>query len=155
MFDDAQVKTILNAIKDDVLDAAKAVMINKGVPKRSDLIKSMDFEVRDNNLVLVANDYYLWLSTGRKRGARKVPIAALLSWIKDYRIKGRSRTSGRFITNNQLAFAIQTSIYKNGIKGRKYADKVDEITTEILAEQLAEQLSIGIADGIANAFNKN
>lgn len=149
------VTTVLEAIKDDVVNAARVVMIQRGVPAQSDLIKSVDFEVVNQNLVLIANDYYVWLSEGRKRGGKKVPIAPLLAWIKDYRIKGRSRTSGRFITNNQLAFAIQTSIYKNGIRGRKYADEVENITLDILSEELTELLSVSIADTIADAITLN
>lgn len=146
------VDKILLAIKDDVVAAAKVVMIQHGVPQQSDLIKSVDMELVNSNLVLVANNYYVWLSAGRKAGIKKVPIQALISWIKKYRIVGRSK-KGRFISQVSLAFAIQNSIYKKGIRGRNYADKVEEITLDILSEQLTEIMSIAIADVVAESIS--
>lgn len=147
-------KAIQEAILEEATIAARQVMIRAGVPAKSDLIKNTEMTVDANGaFVLLSNDYYIYLSEGRRPRARKVPIKPLLDWIKKYRIKGRNKR-GRFITNNQLAFAIQNGIFKNGIRGRKYADKVDNVTLEILAEQTTELLSESVADAMFSAFTK-
>ena len=147
-------KEFLDYITNEMTKAARIVMIAHKVPKQSKLIKSIEFEYKDNLFVLMANNYYVWLDSGRKRGVRKVPIQALLKWIKDYRIQRTSGRGGRFKSNNSLAFAIQTSIYKNGIKGRKYSDAVEEATLDVLAENSVEFLAEITTDAMYDAFTK-
>ena len=60
------------------------------------------------------NDYGEWVNKGRRKGAKPVPIPALVEWIKQ---KG-------IATNNKkvlgIAFAIQKSIEKKGIPSKQY-----------------------------------
>jgi len=57
-------------------------------------------------------DYGIFVDSGRKKGAKKVPIQALINWII-----AKSLASGdREIKN--MAFAIQTNIFKQGIPTR-------------------------------------
>jgi hypothetical protein len=56
-------------------------------------------------------NYGEWVDTGRAVGARRVPIQALIEWI---RIKGIA--SGEQVKG--MAFAIQEKIYKEGIPTR-------------------------------------
>jgi hypothetical protein len=110
----------------------------------SDLIKSIEYTYKDNVFVLVANDYFTYVSTGRRPRARKVPIEDLLKWMKD---KGLRPKAGQ--TYNQLAFAIQDAIYKNGIKAKNYINPVMDVTTDIISEDFAENLSEQICTEIA------
>lgn len=64
---------------------------------------------------LFENFYGEYLDRGRPIGIKKVPINALLAWIKAKRIAPRPGQ-----TELGLAFAIQTGIFKRGIEGRKY-----------------------------------
>lgn len=54
-------------------------------------------------------DYGLFVDRGRKPGGKKVPIAALIEWIKERAIANGQRDIKR------IAFAIQTNIWKFGI----------------------------------------
>lgn len=76
----------------------------------------------DFELVITYADYFKYVNQGRKANVKKVPLTALLEWIKIRGIKGRNK-KGRFIPNLSLAFAIQTNIYKYGIRPADIYDK--------------------------------
>ena len=111
----------------------------------SDVSASVEWQYRENIFVLIANDYFRYIDSGRKPKARKVPVEALIKWIKKKNITPRKGQSV-----NSLAFAIQQSIYKVGIKARKFIDPVIGLTIETLSEELAVSLSVQIANAIAD-----
>jgi hypothetical protein len=67
-------------------------------------------------------DYFENVNLGRRPEKKRVPIKALLSWIKFRKLKGRNK-KGRFIPDLSFAFAIQTNIYKFGIRKTNIYDK--------------------------------
>lgn len=75
-----------------------------------------------SQLVITYMDYFEAVNLGRRPERKRVPISALLDWIKIRGIKGRNKR-GRFIPNLSLAFAIQTNIYKYGIAPSNIYDK--------------------------------
>jgi hypothetical protein len=79
--------------------------------------KGDDFE-----LVITYADYFKYVNEGRRPERKKVPLTALLEWIKIRGIKGRNK-KGRFMKNLSLAFAIQTNIFKYGIRPANIYDK--------------------------------
>lgn len=113
----------------------------------SDLEKSVEFKYEKNQFILLANDYYQSVVYGRKRGARLVPVEDLIKWMKK---KGISPRNG---TYNQVAFMIQQSIFRNGIKARDFSSNVEEITTIIIAEDLATMIAEDIENEITNNIN--
>ena len=102
------------------------------------LISSLDYNIENSllstDLVITMQDYGEYVNTGRKRGAAKVPIKALVEWIKQKGIE----------TNNKkvlgMAFAIQKTIEKQGIptansrKRGKRTGFVDDTIKRIQAE---------------------
>jgi hypothetical protein len=76
----------------------------------------------NSSLTIVALDYLQWLDTGRAPGGKKIPISALLAFIKGRglgQIRGKGGRYGkRTISANALAWAIQAAVFKNGLKGR-------------------------------------
>jgi len=60
--------------------------------------------------------YGEYVDRGRAKGLKMVPIPALLAWIKERGIKGRDKETGRFITNENLAWGIRKNIQKFGIR---------------------------------------
>jgi hypothetical protein len=90
---------------------------------------SYDVEIDTNGdpvLVLSYIDYFENVNWGRRPGKKKVPISAILDWIKirglkpkDYKGRGRPSKLGQL----SLAFAIQTNIYKFGIRPANIYDK--------------------------------
>jgi len=81
--------------------------------------------------------YGKYVDSGRRAGIKRVPIDALVGWI---RAKGIPLNGKKEIS---VAFAIQAAIFKNGIPSNKAKDKTafitnmlgnnkDEITQEIM-----------------------
>jgi hypothetical protein len=78
-------------------------------------------------------DYYKNVNFGRKPGGKKVPIKALIEWIKVRRIRRRD-ARGRFVAGGieSLAWAIQTNIHKFGIRKADLFDKAYDSLEEVL-----------------------
>jgi hypothetical protein len=83
---------------------------------------SVDVQNGDPTLVLSYIDYFENVNLGRRAERRKVPVSALVEWIKIRGIQGRNK-KGQFIPRLSLAFAIQTNIYKFGIRPTNIYDK--------------------------------
>lgn len=109
----------------------------------SNMIKDSDWEFEDNAFIFYALDYFKWVALGRKPRARKVPVEAILKWMKRKGIIPKGKQ-----TYNSLAFAIQNGIYKSGIKARNFVDPIVEYSLDTLSEFIAEEFSILIADEI-------
>jgi hypothetical protein len=91
------------------------------------LIDSISYDVEiDTNgdpvLVLSYIDYFENVNWGRRKEKKKVPISAILQWIKCRGLQGRNK-KGQFIPRLSFAFAIQTNIYKFGIRPANIYDK--------------------------------
>jgi hypothetical protein len=77
-------------------------------------------------------DYYKNVNFGRKPGGKKVPISALIEWIKVRGLKKRD-AKGRFAKGGirSLAFAIQTNIHRFGIRRANLFDKAYDSLEEV------------------------
>jgi len=149
----ASIKDLLAELQQISIQA----MASTGVKSTSDLSKSVKYIITKDGVKMEVLEYYPFVSEGHlvKRRARiaKVPIDALIQWIKK---KGLVPSGKKTI--NQLAFAIQTSIYKKGIsgkvktKGRKFADLVETNVADYTAEELANSLANEIADELVEMF---
>jgi hypothetical protein len=123
----------------------------------SSLIKSLDYDIgfkerdletgrfKGIKLTLFANDYLQWLDKGRKPGTKKVPIDALIKFIKKRKLqqkfrKATKRGRGRYMSLNQIAFMIQASIYKKGIKPRNVLIPALEEGQKVLQAYLDREL---------------
>lgn len=152
-----EINDIIEQFENELTLITQQVMISHGVDKNSKLINSVGYEYNSETNVfqLLAFDYYTWVSTGRQPRARKVPILPLVQWIKDKKIQGRNKKTGRFISNNSLAFAIQNSIYKTGIKGKNYIQAVEDAAGNFLEFQLADTLEFALLQELDKTFRNN
>ena len=114
--------------------------------------------------VLYYADYFKYVNKGRKKEVKnRVPIPALLEWIKIRGIRGRNK-KGKFIPNLSLAFAIRTNIFKYGIRKTNIYDigieNLEDMFSNFpnnLPESLRDEgaeLFRSIADDINNYFDK-
>ena len=96
-----------------VNDMASFLIANKKLSSGT-LVKSLKSKVEDSaagiELNIYGTDYAKFVDRGRKKGGKRVPISALVKWVKE---KGLATGDKKMV---QLAFAIQTNIWKNGIK---------------------------------------
>lgn len=91
------------------------------------LLDSIQYDVEvdtkgDATLVLSYIDYFENVNLGRRAEKKRVPVSALVEWIKIRGIRGRDK-KGKFIPRLSLAFAIQTNIFKFGIRPANIYDK--------------------------------
>ena len=140
-----EIRRIQKALLDELLAETRQIMLMRGVDTRSDLVRSTEWTYGKNVFTLLANDYFVWVNTGRKPKARKVPVEALIPWMKKNNIRPRSGQ-----TYNSLAYAIQQSIYKLGIKGKLYTSAIIDESMEKIAYELIADASIQICDEVVN-----
>lgn len=76
----------------------------------------------DYELVITYMDYFQPVNLGRRPERKRVPIPALLDWIRIRGIRARNKR-GRFIPSLSLAFAIREKIYRYGIAPANIYDK--------------------------------
>lgn len=171
-----ELRDTLQAIGEAIIQHAIFLLESKGrYPldrSTSRLLKSFRAEVKQGRnskgqfegftpnaqLLVFAADYAIYLDQGRKPGVKKVPIAALLEFIKRRRIRGRVRKGkgrGRFITANQLAFIIQNAIYKNGIKGRNFIQPAFDEGQRLVDIYLNDQLLDDMTYELDRKFKEN
>lgn len=91
------------------------------------LLNSIQYDIETDTqgnpvMVLSYIDYFENVNLGRRKERKKVPISAILDWIKVRGLQGRNK-KGRFIPRLSFAFAIQTNIYKFGIRPANIYDK--------------------------------
>lgn len=90
----------------------RELMLQKHIATE-DLYNSIDIRLTDkgNSIIIEGwtEDYGAYVDRGRKPGGKKVPISALIEWI---RIKGFATEAKKI---KGIAFAIQKTIFKEGI----------------------------------------
>jgi len=117
-----------------IIDELAKELIKQDHKATGELIESIDYIINKGiftEILIEMNDYGRYVNTGRKRGAKKVPIQALVEWIKQRGIE----------TNNKkvvgMAFAIQKTIEREGIPTRNSRAKgkrtgfIDDTVTRI------------------------
>lgn len=110
----------------------------------TDLSRSIEYQYKNDSFIMLANDYFQYVAKGRPPKARKVPVEDLIKWMKK---KGIAPSKGDY---NATAFAIQQTIYRNGLKPRPFINPIIETDLDIISEDLAYELSEDIALAIAN-----
>lgn len=151
----------IRGLLEDLRKITRMTLDDHGVEMNSELSKSVRYAYTQDGIQLQVNYYYPFVSRGRKKGRRRaskrkgyvsrgikrVPLDALIKFIKKNNITPRH---GKTI--NQLAFAIQTSIYKNGIKAKNFEEPVQVQVTDYMAAASADIFGEIIANDLANMF---
>lgn len=80
-----------------------------------------------------------------KRGKDKAPPpSSLYNWIKARGLKGRNRETGRYITDNSLAFAISKGIQKKGVPAASFYTQPISWSFNLFKEELQRELKIDV-----------
>lgn len=124
------------------------ILVRSGVKKNSDVIQSIEFTETNSrdSLFMYVSDYYRHVSNGRRPRAKKIPIQALVRFIKKNNISSGSRSV------NQIAYAMQNSIYKAGIKGKNFITTVENSVSDYVEIQIADFLEEYLADSLYTSF---
>jgi hypothetical protein len=83
---------------------------------------------------------------------KKPPLEAIQSWMKTKHIKPRDKATGQFAkgTHKSLAFAIQESIFKQGLKPSYFITA----TQKRIEKRYAVPIALAYADDLVEAFIK-
>lgn len=141
-----QIEKIEKELLKDLKKATIAVMKQRKVSQSSNLIKSVEWVEKKDVFTLIAEDYFEWVDTGRRKGIMPPP-QDLIPWMKKVGITPSSKMS-----YNQLSFIIANSIKKNGIKAKNYTTPIIDVTSDIIAEQVAEGISVAVVDELVEAL---
>lgn len=129
----------------------------KGLDNKSTLYNSVQVSYDSTPTIKIESlDYLKYLDGGRRAGSRKIPVQIILKWIKRKKIRPRN-AKGQFksMTLNQLAFVIQRSIFRIGIRPRNILKKsfqqIDELyknNVESGIQEIIDSLFININDEV-------
>jgi len=111
----------------------KNTWFGAGIEKNSDLIKSIKIDYSNSDeIIIYANSYAENIQKGRKKFAKKIPINFLIEFVKK---------NGKSVKNvNSVAYAIQNSIYKNGISGKNIINGLEKPLVKTVEPKIDEYL---------------
>lgn len=141
------IDTFLKQLIPELRKSGAITMSRNGIHVNSDLINSFEFNIVHGRLQIEANDYYEYVDKGRRARVGKVPITPLIRWMRQYRVRPQGGQ-----TYTQLAFAIQQSIYKSGIKGKNYLNKLYETYGDLTQSELGDYLEESLLEDIVNSL---
>jgi hypothetical protein len=126
-----------------VVTNAKSILLRNKKVATGALYNSVRYQVNPNTgkIQFIFAEEGKWVQSGRRRGARFPPPGPILKWIKAKGIKGRDRTTGRFITDKSLTFLISRGISENGIKPLPFMSMAIKESREQLKKQLKQAVT--------------
>lgn len=109
-------------------------------------------EFMDSTVITESHEFYMsFVDRGRKKGGKRVPISALEEWL---RAKNFSWAAGNI---RGAAFAVQTNIFKFGIKPTRWLSEVLESQEQRIAKDVEnasiQQMDI-IIDNLVKRFGQ-
>ena len=120
----------------NVVSNAKSILLNKKKIATGRLYNSIRYNVSsDGSISFSYAEEGKYVESGRRKGARFPPPAPILKWIKIKGIKGRDRTTGRFIKDKALVFLLQRAISRDGIKPVPFMKlSIDKATQQLMVD---------------------
>lgn len=91
-----------------VIDFIKAEFKAQGHSNTGKLEASLTWKLEGDKINIYGVDYAKWVESGRQKGAKRIPIDALIQWVEQRGIA----TGDKDVKN--VAYAIQTKIYQEG-----------------------------------------
>jgi len=126
-------------------------IVRQGKIASGDLLDSIQGEVVVTGdgfqIQATGNEYAIFINKGRRPNTKRVPLDALIEWI---RVKGLS--SGLDV--ERLAFAIQQSIYKKGIKPVPIIDQTIEEVLDVFGDKIGETISQEISFSLFTSLDE-
>lgn len=129
----------------------KQILIDDGHRSTGELVDSIKNTVSAGSNMFVIEGHMAkhgeYIIRGRQKGALGVPIKALIKWIENKNFStGIKSTKG-------LAFAIQSSIKKKGIKPNDFIGKVFDKNRAIIERKLNKSVENALTLSLTNLVN--
>lgn len=155
-----QLAEIAALIKDFIItEAQQGGRHNFRKDGKSGFVQSTKVEFTTDGVEIDLPEQALYIESGRRPFSKKVPIQALIKWLKRYRVVSRDTKTGKFRKVSQdsitsAAWAIQQSIYKNGIKARPFIQASLDFAEEAISQVIDEILVPEIISIVEFHFDK-
>ncbi len=117
-----EINKIIDLISKEIQVLTQTILIQGGLKSTDAIVKDVKVQSDNNGLQIYVKSYLENIEKGRRAHARKIPISALIEFIKQKKLNLQGRSL------NDLAFAIQMEIYKRGIAARP--GKLEAITNK-------------------------
>jgi len=148
--------TILQRLADDLTVKTQANLQKYKKLNTKSLYESIKTEVREyaKGWQIVGKSLYYaqYVERGRKAGGKRVPIAALIQYVKDRRMVSGNKEIHR------VAWAIQTKIHKYGIKAAPFISDTlkqeREMIRQAINDTFGQILRVAIIDFVNKANNE-
>lgn len=136
-------KALADLVKQFMITTAQVDRSHKLLAKGG-FVQSIAVEPSYDGFNIKVGEQAQYMDSGRKPGGKKVPLDALIKWIKRYRVGQRDKKTGKFSKRktsiNSLAFAIQMAIYKRGIKPRRFIEETLKYAEDLMKSYIEETL---------------
>ena len=135
---------VLDEFGEQILQEIEELLIKKNKVVSEQLIKSLDYDISDDNevlgLVIEYIDYGKYVLSGRRKGGKMPPVENIRTWLKQKKIpfeKGKVRNinygnlkmKSKKRELNNLAWAVAKSIKKKGVKPFNFLKPYENIVS--------------------------
>jgi hypothetical protein len=121
--------------------------VGKNTLDDSNLRKQIEKKITSNDNIIMSyyfNDYIVYIESGRRKGAKMIPISALKSWADRKGIP----------SDNNTLYAISKAIVRDGIAPRPLMSMIMENVTAYIADNDFKDLFDSIVIDVSKFFNK-
>ena len=126
-------KKLIENLSKLILNLVQQSWISAGIDSKSDLIKSIKLNYSNSNgIIIYANSYAENIQKGRKKFAKKIPISFLIEFVK------KNNKSNKDV--NKIAYAIQNSIYKEGIRGKNIINALENPLNKVIEPEINKEV---------------
>jgi len=142
-----QLHQVATFLQEDI----KRQLIDDGHTATGELVDSIKATVaRGSNMYVIEGNMAKqgqFIISGRQKGAKGVPIDALVKWIQNKNFSnGVKETRG-------IAFAIQSSIKEKGIKADDFIGKVFDKNKGFISDKINNAVKIALDLSLTNLIN--
>lgn len=135
-------ETRLNEIIKDVVLIMSYIMDSVGLSssriKASGTVTTNGYDFSIN-----LNDYAIFIDKGRRKGAKRPPLYAIIDWMRRNGITPRNGMS-----EQSLAFIIARNIGIRGIKARPFLDNLQKEATELIELFIFEEINSKLKESL-------
>ena len=136
------IEKVIQEAGDELEISAVKELVDQGHRATGKLVNSVETRVITNSLgfslILLAEQYGIFVDSGRRPRAKKVPVMALVEWVKTKAIARNDQEAFR------VAYAIQQKIFLEGIPTRnafKYSRNGRRVGwIDFVAQELSNEL---------------
>ena len=142
-------KQVMTELKSEIKILTQKILVESGLHDNDNIVKQVNVKPKRDTLEIYLNSYIQFIQTGRGKFKRKVPIAALIRFIKKRNIPLNGMKISR------VAYMIQNAIFRNGIVGKPYIeDKITDVVGDYIVDYIIDTFNLDIEENVVMVKRK-